>query len=239
MSKTAQLFIGAVVLSALASLGVAALRWEVADLVRFAAFLVVAALASRLKLTLPGLTGTMSVSLPFILLAAVVLSYTEAVIIAALATAVQCMPKPDKQFNLVRALFNIGTMVNAAGATSIIFQATAQNGNLVANSLALCAAAATLLVADTVPVAAIISITEHANAAKVWREMMVLTFPYFVLSAGLVAIASSVVPYAGWWTLLFGLPVMFGIYRSFQMYFARAARESVAIPMAATAVGHD
>jgi len=68
MSIRARLFIGTT-----AALGICALvdslwHWQSVDLTRFVCYLLVAVLASSLKIQLPGIDGTMSVNFLFILL---------------------------------------------------------------------------------------------------------------------------------------------------------------------------
>ena len=81
---------------------------------QFLLLLVIAVLASRLKLKLPGLNGNMSVNLPFILIAQAQLSPAEALIIACTSTLVQCLPKAGAKFKPVQVLFNVSTMAIAA-----------------------------------------------------------------------------------------------------------------------------
>ncbi|MBV9435232.1 MAG: hypothetical protein JOZ44_04230, partial [Acidobacteria bacterium] len=78
MKKSAQVFITLVILSGFAVLAQAVLHAQSADHVRFVSFLLVACLAARLKVKLPGLTGSMSVNLPFILVAVADMNPSEA-----------------------------------------------------------------------------------------------------------------------------------------------------------------
>jgi len=66
--------------------------------VRFIAFLLVACLAARLKVKLPGVTGSMSVNLPFILVAVEEMGQLEALLIACLSSLTQCLPRDQRNF---------------------------------------------------------------------------------------------------------------------------------------------
>ena len=68
-SSSARMYVALVAISGLLVLGNAVFRARGMPTGQFVSFLLVACLASRLKIKLPGLTGTMSVNLPFILLA--------------------------------------------------------------------------------------------------------------------------------------------------------------------------
>src|SRR5260370_30358001 len=92
--------------------------------VRFIAFLMVAGLAARLKVKLPGVTGSMSVNLPFIMVAAAEMSLVEALIVGCLSNLVQCLPGSKQKFNWVQAMFNFSTMALAVGDTRLIYGLT-------------------------------------------------------------------------------------------------------------------
>lgn len=95
-SRSAQFFIAIVVLSGAAVLVNAVLHAQSVDHVRFLSFLLVACLAARLKVKLPGLSGSMSVNLPFILVAAAEMSPSEALAVACFSTFVQCVPREEE-----------------------------------------------------------------------------------------------------------------------------------------------
>src|SRR5215831_5746549 len=89
------------------------LHWSSPHPLRFLCYLVVAILASRLKVHLPGITGTMSVNFLFVLLGILELSFEEALILGTVAILVQCFyrdrPSPVQvTFNLCSSTFAIG-----------------------------------------------------------------------------------------------------------------------------------
>jgi hypothetical protein len=53
----------------------------------------------------------------------------------------------------------------------------------------------------------------------VWRGIFSLTFPFFLLSAGLAALMAAATPHTGWYALG-TLPAMYGVYRSYQIYWS-------------------
>src|SRR5215467_7513332 len=121
-SLKARAFITLVVVLGLCVLGMAIANADAITPARFAAFLIVACLAARLKVKLPGVTGSMSVNLPFILVAAAEMSLVEALIVGCCSNLVQCLPrKGGKKFNPVQAAFNFSTMALAVGTTYWIY----------------------------------------------------------------------------------------------------------------------
>ncbi len=76
---------------------------------------------------------------------------------------------------------------------------------------------------NTIPVAMVISLTEKAKAAVVWKEMFQLSFVYLVASAGVAGLALTMGQEMGWQVLLAVLPVMIGVFYSYRRYFAASA----------------
>jgi hypothetical protein len=63
----------------------------------------------------------------------------------------------------------------------------------------------------------------------VWRNLAQLSFPYFVVSAGMTAMMQTVDHHLGWGAALAVFPVMYGIHRSYVTYFARAVEAVEAV----------
>ena len=228
MTISARLFIGVMLAAGLASLVGGLMQWGPKDPVRFLSFLIIAAIASRLKVRLPGTNGNMSMNLPFILLALAELSFAEAVVIAATAAFVQSLRVQGKGPKPVQVLFNVSTLVLAVTAAEFVHRHSAAIPSLTAKSLLLALAGAAFLVADTLPVAAVISLTENLALVEVWRDVLEVTFSYFALSAGIAAIAATASRYVGWQTPLLVLPVMAASYLSYRRYFRQPAAVAVA-----------
>jgi hypothetical protein len=105
-TRQIQIFIGAMVLAAAGGASYAGMASHTLHLLNALAVLVLAAATSRMKVRLPGVDGTMSVNLPFLLMAVVSLSAVEALVIASISTVVQCWPKRDGRFRPEQLLFN-------------------------------------------------------------------------------------------------------------------------------------
>ena len=86
-------------------------------------------------------------------------------------------------------------------------------------ALQITASAATILLANTVPVAAIIAFSEHDRVGTTWSQIVQLTFPYYLVAAGLAALVKLADHTVGWQIPLFILPVTLITYRSFSAYF--------------------
>lgn len=183
------------------------------------ALFAIATAASRMKLKLPGLTGNMSVNLPFLLIAIAQLSLVEALAVTCASAIVQSFSKNWAVPKLEQMLFNLATMSFATTLAWKAFHAATLAHAGVASALLVSLAAATLFLGQTVPVATIINLTGGGPLRQVWISMAQLTFPYFVLSAGVASISLSASDHVGWQIPLVALPVMFGVFRSYQVYF--------------------
>jgi hypothetical protein len=212
LPKKAIVLIGAMTLAGLTTLAGAVSTTEPMHGYRALVLLFLAFASARLKLKLPGLTGNMAVNLPFLLIAVTQLSLLEALLVALPACALQCLPKSSRgglgKPKPVQLLFNLSTTAVAVGAA-----------HLAGGGLAVLAAAA-FFVVQTLPVAGIIALTEGGVVGKVWFAIAQLSFPFYVLSAGITSIViGSRDSQLVWQFPLIGLPVLYAVYRSYQSYF--------------------
>jgi hypothetical protein len=233
-SFSARMFVALIVILGLVVFGGAVLNVRSVPTVRFVAFLLAACLAARLKIKLPGLTGTMSVNLPFILMAAVEMNGAEALAVGFVSTFVQCLPRGKQKFSLVQTAFNCST-ISLAVAVARLIDASPSVALLVHSpALRLAIAAAGYALANTVPVAIVIGLTEGVNTLRTWIEMLQLSFPYLVASAGVAGLSLTMGQGIGWQAPLVVLPVMVGIFQSYRRYFAATATpENSSLPVQA------
>jgi hypothetical protein len=214
-------FIGAMMLAAAITAGYATVVSHTLHTYFALAVLVLAAVTSRMKVKLPGINGNMSVNLPFLLTAVVSLSAAEAVVITCVSTAVQCWPRKDAKFNPQQMAFNLSMMAFASCLASLIFHATWPGMQSSFSTLGLTLATATLFLGQTAPVAAIVAVSEGKAAGQIWLSLAHLSFPYYVVSAGVTTMVQSVSSHMGWGLALAVFPIMYAIHRSYRLYFGR------------------
>jgi len=211
---SARLYIALVALAGAGTLAVGIAHPVFGDPARFVALLAVAVITSRLKVKLPGMKANMSVSLPFLLLASAQLQLLPTLVIALAATVTQSVTRQSSSAKLVQMLFNVSTVLVAITcAFDVQHQARFASHGVV---LVLLGAAAYLLV-NTALVSGIVSLTSAQRLGQTWTSMFTLTYLYFVLSAGIAAV---VVGFGIHWSvMMLTLMVVYGAYRSFQLYF--------------------
>src|SRR4051794_8842186 len=203
------------------------LHWHAQDLIRLGVYIVIAAVASGLKVRLPGVNGTMSVNFLFVLLGIVELNLPETLLIGLTGIVTQSLWK-SRKITLVHLTFNLGGNAAAIGASYAAYQ-WVNNGwfSHFAHSLplSLMAAACTYFLANTVPIAAVISLTEHKPVQKIWKECYFWCFPYYLFGAALTGLAHVINQHAGWETSLLAFPAVYWIYRSYRLYLERLEHE--------------
>jgi hypothetical protein len=236
-TRLTKAFIGFMVLAAAATIGDAVLHGRGWHPYLALTRLLASVATSRMKVTIPGVNGNMSVNLPFLMLSVITLSATESIVIACASTVIQTLPKDGSKLKPVRVLFNVSMMAFSCGAAGLLFHQTSLGGwNWVSAPLLLAATTATFFLGQTLPVSVIVALTDGGAFRRIWTNVAQMSFPYYVVSAGVTSMVHSAGNYSGWQAALLLLPVMYGIYRSYRLYFARVMQTTAQpIAMAASA----
>jgi hypothetical protein len=197
------------------------------ELPRFLAILALTLVAARFKVSLPGLSGSMSVTLPFILVSLIQMSFAETLIITVGSVLVQSWAS-GRQPKLIQVLFNVCNVANAIGlAYFAIHMGRVQSYAPVAAVL-VAVATTVYLLANTLCVAAVIALTESKNFFSVWQEVCLLSFPYYVVSAGLATMVLSINVYFGLESSIAVLPVAFMLFQSYRRFFRAPQKQTSA-----------
>ncbi len=221
MQLKARLYVGAVI-----GLGVLALvhglhGWVPSNLFRFACYLALAIPASCLKVTLPGVTGTMSVLFVFLLAGTVELDLAETLLMGALCVTAQCYWHAKLKPRPIQIAFNVAAMVLAITVTYYVYWAFPS----LSSSLRLAIAASAYFVSNTVPVAIVIALTDRQPLGTAWKSYYLWWFPYYLVGAGMVAALSFGNRGIDWKAGVLVVPVVYVIYRSSQLYLKQLNNE--------------
>ncbi len=236
-TRQTQLFVGAMAIAGLAGTAYAAAIDHALHIPYALALLGMAALTSRMKAKLPGIEGNMSVNLPFLLMAVVNLSAAEAITIAALSTAVQTWPKKNAKLKPQQMLFNVSMLALATSIASLVWHSGAfSKTSAIADPVMLATATAMFFFGQTAPVAGVIAVSEGTNLPRTWWSIAQLSFPYFVLSAGLTTMTDIVSHHTGWPIAMLAFPVMYAVHRSYRLYFGTVSASTAPLARVA-AVG--
>src|ERR1700749_3075747 len=112
----ARLFISAMALAGTGCFVLAFSHWHSSDPLKFVCYLIAALLASSLKVSLPGIEGTLSVNFLFTLLGILELSLPETLLIGLASTLAQFYWRPARQLKPVQLIFNVSQVTVSTGA---------------------------------------------------------------------------------------------------------------------------
>jgi diguanylate cyclase (GGDEF)-like protein/putative nucleotidyltransferase with HDIG domain len=227
MPWKAKLFIAAVGAAGTAVLVWSAVHWQSQDAARFWCYMAIAALASGLKVNLPGIPGTMSVNFLFILIGIIEMSVSETVALGCMGTFVQCVWKSKRRIRPIQVFFSTSNM---AVAIALSYQPyhwpLAQAWNF-GTPILLLVTALFFFVLNTAPIATVISLTsvEKKPLARTWHDCYFWSFPFYLVGASIAWLVNVVGRQIHWQGSLLLLPVIYFIYRSYRMYLGRLEDE--------------
>ena len=217
----AKVMIGMVAVASLCALSFGAVRWQSQSWPQLVLLLAAAALSSRFKVKLPGMTSSMSGNLPVILLGVTQLGLFGSLLVAFTAAVSQSYTSGKIKMKPVQFVFNACTLMNAAGLAYLAYHSQIFTTRS-AHTVSLVLAAVTYFLANTAPVASIIGLTEGGNPLVLWHKVFLWSFPNYVIGAGLTAIVSAFTTISGLATIAALLTVLFGVYQSYKMHVGRA-----------------
>jgi diguanylate cyclase (GGDEF)-like protein/putative nucleotidyltransferase with HDIG domain len=223
MSPAPRAFIAVVVLCGTSVLTFTVFHGSSHNPLKFVCYLAVALVASRLKVNLPGINGTMSVNFLFLLLGVLELSFSETMALGCAAVVVQCFdrvrPAP------LQMVFNVCSAALAIAAAFVSYRYSLTHTRVTNPSTLLFMAACVYFVANTVPGAAVISLTERRSLRKIWANYYFWSFPYYLVGAGVAGLVNWLHGFTDWQTSLLILPVVYLIYRSYRLYLGKLEDE--------------
>jgi len=224
MPIRARVFVAVTAAAGAAVLATALLHFHSYDRMQFGCYLLIAALASTLKVRLPSIDGTMSVHFLFVLLGLLQLSFPETVIIGLVSALVQSLWRPMHRPHPVKVVFNVSMTSNAVCFAYFAYHLSA--GPL-KNSMPLMlgVAACGFFLSNTVPVSIVIALTERTSPSKIWAETYFWSFPYYLAGAAVVGLVAFSNRYVGWQSTILVLPAMYWIYHSYNLYLERLEEE--------------
>jgi diguanylate cyclase (GGDEF)-like protein/putative nucleotidyltransferase with HDIG domain len=220
---SAKLFIGITILGGLGTLVYGGIHQTSNNIAEFICYLGIAVLASRLKVNLPGITGTLSVNFLFILIGVLDLSFSETLILGAVSMVAQCFyPERPKALQVA---FNV-----CAGSIATALAYLAYHQRLITHvvdsrPILLGIAATIYFIANAGTIATVISVTERRPITRILVDCYFWSFPYYLVGAGIAAIIVWLNHAFNWETSLLVLPAVYLIYRSYRLYLGKLEDE--------------
>src|SRR5215831_7421761 len=216
MSKIAKSYIALVIASGMALLLLAAGSWSSANLKQFALYLGLAALASALKVRIPGMESTISPSFVFLLIGIVALPFSQVAVISLAAALVQSLWASGKRPRLVQVAFSAATLV-VSSALAYKFAHLVLAGSAT-DSAVVCVilAGSIYFPLNSALVAIAVGLAEGRPIKQVSAHCYEWVFPYFMIGIAFAGLVSGVyTPSAIWKGALVLLPTMVLTYAYF------------------------
>lgn len=215
MNFKAKAFISLTAIGGLWAMHQASREWHCDNSLRFLAYLLVAIGGSCLKMTLPGINGTVSTNFLFILAAVVELSLGEAMVIVAGCIVAQTIWWTMQRIQAAKMIFNVSCL---ALSTLVAFRAYHAGWLSLAGGefpFQLGLAAVSYFFVNTGTVSVVISLVEKKSVMRLWRETYIWSLPYYLVGAACVGIVHAMNGRFGWQASVLILP---GVYLAYRMY---------------------
>jgi len=217
----AQLYVYATTLAA-AYIVASFCQWKLEHLWLFLLYLVAGSLASALRVSLPGITGTMSVNFIFALISVTELNLIEAIVVSCAGIVGQFLLR-RKLWQPVQVTFNISSTALTTSLAYFVYHSSAIRAINSSLALLLTVTSAYLFLANTLSISGIIALSEKKTLWRVWRDNYSWTGSHYLVGAAIAAVLHAENQYLGWESTALTFPVIYLVYRSYALHLNRLA----------------
>jgi putative nucleotidyltransferase with HDIG domain len=215
-------YIGAHILGGAAVLCAVAATWELRDRHQFFAYLLAAIVASCMKVHLPGVEGTASVGFLFVFIGVVDLGTMDAVVIAAISSALQCLWRAQHRRQAVQVFWSVASMCLWVYACGTLYTWSSQ---LVPVPTALALLAASFFATSTGSLAGVIALTQRKQFGAVMK-LYIWLLPYYLCGTSVAWIISTMPRQIQWEVPIICLPIVYVIHRSYAKHLAQIEQQN-------------
>jgi putative nucleotidyltransferase with HDIG domain len=223
--RRASIYIALIVLAGSLVLGHGLAHWTSHDWPRYLSYYAIALLASGMKVTLPSVSGTMSMNFLFVLIGIAEFSLSETLVMGCFGILVQSVFHAKNRLRAVQVIFNVASMACSIQISYGVYHASFLQGGTLEAPVKLLLSAATYFVTNTLSIATVIALTERKSPWTVWRESYLWSFPNYLVGAAVAWIVKAASVLLGWQTSLLLLPILYVIYSSHRLYVDRLEDE--------------
>ncbi len=223
MPARAQVFVGLVIAAGSVPLLQAAIHQSSKNIAEFICYLGICILSSRLRVTLPGITGTLSVNFLFILVGIAELGYSEAITLGAIAMLAQSL-FPGRP-TAMQLTFNVCAGTLSTALAFLVYHSPYLNALVGSRPLLLCLTASVYFIVNAGCIAVVISFSEGKPLQKILVECYFWSFPYYLVGAGIAGAISWFNHAFNWETSLLFVPAIYLIFRSYRLYLSKLEDE--------------
>jgi len=200
----------------------AAVTWRGQPLL-LAAFLVVAALASMLKVRLPGIPGTFSANCLVTVLAIAQMTVADVVFVSVVCAIVQSRWHAKRRPLAAQVAFNAGVFAlsgTAAGWTDSALQLFVPS---IAGVVSLAIAAVVFFVVNTGSISLVITLAEGGSPLQAWRAWQIWSLPYYLINIAVAEIIMSLPPSSVMTVTAMVVPLILVPFAAYHWFMRRVA----------------
>jgi diguanylate cyclase (GGDEF)-like protein/putative nucleotidyltransferase with HDIG domain len=188
----------------------------------FLLYLACGVACSNFKVSLPGVTSTLSVNYLFILIGAAELSAGQTVCIGCASGVAQLFLSARKRPRTVQVLFSFASQSVCSVLTSLAYHNPWMPQ---AVAFRLLAASLIYFLANTFGVAVIIGLTEGKHLGRLWQRTFFWTGPHYLVGGAVAGVVHFWNRFAGWETSVLVFPTMYLLFHSYRLYLGRLEEE--------------
>jgi diguanylate cyclase (GGDEF)-like protein/putative nucleotidyltransferase with HDIG domain len=187
----------------------------------FVSYLFVVLLASTLKVTLPGVDGTLSVTFIVLFLGMLEMTYAETLLLGVASVFMQSFWQSSRRQKAIQVTFNVSQLTVAITAGFCTFHWLSSHLLREQKPLALTFAAVVYFLFNTLAMSTVICLTDGKTIRQVWLGSYIWSFPYYLVGVAIAGLVSYLNRQIGWQTSLLTLPVIYVVYRSYRLYVGK------------------
>lgn len=225
MPVRAKIYAYSSILVGLVALALALSQWRNQDLLKFAFYLLFVALSSQMKVTMPGVNGTMSVNFLFTLLAVTLLDPAQSVLVSITGALTQLLWKSKSKLKRIHVMFNAASSTISCGIAYLVFHSTALRGLNSTFTLMVFWTSVTFFIVNTSMVAIVAAMSIEKPVWKFWKDNYFWTAPQYLFGALLTWLVHIIENLAGWEISVLVFPAVFLVERSYRFYLDRLGQE--------------
>ena len=187
------------------------------------AYIIVAVLASMLKVRLPGIPGTFSANCLVTVLAIAQLNLPDLVFVSVACALVQSWWRTKNPPLAVQVAFNIGVFAVSGTASGWTYAALQQFAPTLPAIAALAIASCVFFLINTGAVSVIMALVEDVSPMRIWRVWHVWSLPYYLINVVVAVLIMSLTPASILLAIALVVPLALAAFAVYQWFMRRAA----------------
>jgi hypothetical protein len=222
MNQSARTFIMTVIALGAIVMMHAAIYWT-GNVLVLASYIVLAALASTLKVQLPGIPGTFSANCLVTVLSITQLTTAQFIVVSVVCALVQSRWRAAKEPLAVQVAFNAGVFAISAAASSWTYNSIERLAPAISGIAPLLIASCVFFFIDTGAVSVVVALVDGVSPLKIWRVWHIWTLPYYLINVALAVLVISFVPASVLLVTAFVIFMMLGQFAIYRWLVRKAA----------------